>query len=52
VVLERRGRHPGQLIGRSPYMQSVYVSAPDEMLNSVQRLTMMTAHGNSLGAAL
>ena len=52
VVLERRGRHPGQLIGRSPYMQSVYVSAPDEMLNSVQRLTMVTAHGNSLGAEL
>jgi tRNA-2-methylthio-N6-dimethylallyladenosine synthase len=52
VVLERQGRHAGQLIGRSPYMQSVFVEAPDSMLNSVQRLTIQSAHGNSLGAVL
>jgi tRNA-2-methylthio-N6-dimethylallyladenosine synthase len=27
VLLDRRGRHPGQLAGRSPYMQAVHVSA-------------------------
>jgi len=52
VVLERRGRHDGQLIGRSPYMQSVFVEAPESMLNSVQRLMIRSAHGNSLGAVL
>jgi tRNA-2-methylthio-N6-dimethylallyladenosine synthase len=52
VVLERRGRHPGQLIGRSPYMQSVFVTAPDYMLNSVQRLKIVAAHSNSIGAEL
>lgn len=52
VVLDRPGRHPGQLIGRSPYMQSVFVSAPDTMLNSVQRLAVTLAHSNSIGAVL
>jgi len=28
VLLDKRGRRPGQLGGRSPYMQAVHVSAP------------------------
>jgi len=28
VLLERPGRRPGQLVGRSPYMQSVHVTVP------------------------
>jgi tRNA-2-methylthio-N6-dimethylallyladenosine synthase len=52
VLLERRGRHDGQLIGRSPYMQSVFVSAPESMMNTVQRLTVVAAHANSLAAVL
>jgi tRNA-2-methylthio-N6-dimethylallyladenosine synthase len=27
VLLERAGRHPGQLVGRSPYLQAVHLSA-------------------------
>ncbi len=52
VVLDRPGRRDGQLIGRSPYMQSVFVTAPETMLNSVQKLTIVAAHSNSLGAVL
>jgi len=52
VVLDRPGRRDGQLIGRSPYMQSVFVTAPATMLNSVQKLTITAAHSNSLGAIL
>ena len=52
VVLDRPGRRDGQLIGRSPYMQSVFVTAPATMLNSVQKLTITAAHSNSLGATL
>ena len=29
VLLERPGRHPGQLVGRSPYLQAVQVAGPD-----------------------
>ncbi len=52
VVLDRPGRRVGQLIGRTPYMQSVFVTAPETMLNSVQKLTITEAHSNSLGAVL
>ena len=52
VVLDRPGRRDGQLIGRTPYMQSVFVTAPATMLNSVQKLTITAAHSNSLGAVL
>jgi tRNA-2-methylthio-N6-dimethylallyladenosine synthase len=52
VLLDRRGRRLGQLAGRSPYMQSVFVSAPDSLLNTVQRLKVITAHANSLSAII
>jgi len=52
VVLDRPGRRDGQLIGRSPYMQSVFVTAPAMMLNSIRKLTITEAHSNSLGAIL
>jgi tRNA-2-methylthio-N6-dimethylallyladenosine synthase len=52
VLLDRPGRHSGQLIGRSPYMQSVFVSAPETLLNSVQRLEVVAANPNSLAANL
>ena len=52
VLLERPGRRDGQLIGRSPYMQSVFVSAPASMMNTVQRLTIVEAHPNSLAGEL
>jgi len=52
VLLDRPGRHEGQLIGRSPYMQSVFVTAPASMLNTVQRLTVTEAFPNSLSAVL
>ena len=52
VLLERLGRHDGQLIGKSPYMQSVFVQAPASMMNTVQRLKITGAHPNSLAGEL
>ena len=52
VLLEQRGRHQGQLTGRSPYMQSVHVDAPIEMIGEVVTLAITGAHGNSLSAEL
>ena len=51
VLLERRGRRPEQLVGRSPYMQAVHVAAPEDLLDSIVELTMTEAHPNSLRAA-
>ncbi len=51
VLLERRGRRPGQLVGRSPYMQAVHVAAPDDLLGGVVEVTVTEAHPNSVRAA-
>ncbi len=51
VLLERRGRRPGQLVGRSPYMQAVHVAAPRDMLGRVVALAVTEAHPNSVRAA-
>jgi tRNA-2-methylthio-N6-dimethylallyladenosine synthase len=49
VLFEMRGRHPGQLVGRSPYMQAVHVAAPDRALATLQTVRVTTASANSLG---
>jgi tRNA-2-methylthio-N6-dimethylallyladenosine synthase len=52
VLLEQSGRHEGQLVGRSPYMQAVHLDAPIEMTGEVVTLAITGAHGNSLSAKL
>jgi tRNA-2-methylthio-N6-dimethylallyladenosine synthase len=52
VLLERRGRHAGQLIGRSPYMQAVYVEAPEDLFGAIARVRVEAAHANSLAGVL
>ena len=52
ILLERPGRKPGQLVGRSPYMQAVHVMAPDSLIGDVVTLAITGAHGNSLSAEL
>ena len=52
VLLERRGRRPGQLVGRSPYMQAVHAEAADDYLGRIVSLRMTAAHPNSLAAVL
>ena len=52
VLLDGHGRHPGQLIGRSPYMQAVHVSAPDNLIGTIATLRIDQAHPNSLAGSL
>ena len=35
VLFERPGRHAGQLVGRSPYLQAVHVDAADGLLGDI-----------------
>ena len=51
VLLDRRGRKFGQLVGRSPYMQAVHVYAPKENLGKIVNLRIDSAHPNSLSAS-
>ncbi len=48
VLLERPGRHPGQLVGRSPYMQSVHLTAPASLCGHVVEVEIVAAGVNSL----
>jgi tRNA-2-methylthio-N6-dimethylallyladenosine synthase len=52
VLFEKVGRHPGQLIGKSPYLQAVHVTAPDRMLGQIVPVTVESTAQNSLGGVL
>jgi tRNA-2-methylthio-N6-dimethylallyladenosine synthase len=52
VLFERIGRHPGQIIGRSPYLQSVWVQAPQELLGRIVPVRIDGAARNSLAGTL
>ena len=52
VLLEKPGRLPGQLVGRSPYLQAVQLMAPAKLIGSVQRVTITEVGSNSLFATL
>ncbi len=48
VLFERAGRHPGQLIGRSPYLQAVHAKADSSLLGRLVDVTIVSAGPNSL----
>jgi tRNA-2-methylthio-N6-dimethylallyladenosine synthase len=48
VLFERHGRHPGQLIGRSPWLQSVWTEAPAELMGEVAEVEITGVGPNSL----
>ncbi|NDF12450.1 MAG: tRNA (N6-isopentenyl adenosine(37)-C2)-methylthiotransferase MiaB [Proteobacteria bacterium] len=48
VLFDREGRHEGQLIGKSPYMQSVYVSADAVHQGTILNVRVDKATQNSL----
>ena len=51
VLLEKPGRHPGQLVGRSPYLQSVHLDA-DHGVGEIVPVTICGAGPNSLSGRL
>jgi tRNA-2-methylthio-N6-dimethylallyladenosine synthase len=48
VLLEKPGRQKGQLIGRSPYLQSVYLEVPDAMIGTIIDAQILAVGPNSL----
>jgi tRNA-2-methylthio-N6-dimethylallyladenosine synthase len=52
ILLERPGRRPGQLVGRSPYMQAVHVQAPQHLSGRMVDVRVEAAHPNSLSGCL
>jgi tRNA-2-methylthio-N6-dimethylallyladenosine synthase len=52
VLLDRRGRKQGQLVGRSPYLQSVVVSAPESVFGAIVPVKVLRGGANSLDGEL
>ena len=52
ILLEKPGRLPGQLVGRSPYLQAVHLMSPASLIGSVRRVTVTEVGSNSLFATL
>ena len=48
VLFEKPGRHPGQIQGRSPYLQGVHLTAPAELIGTIQPVHIVGASLNSL----
>ena len=40
VLVERPGRHPGQVVGRSPWLQAVHLQAPDAAIGGMLDATL------------
>ena len=48
VLFDKPGRQPGQLIGKSPYLQSVVVEAPERLIGQIVEVDITSAGPNSL----
>jgi tRNA-2-methylthio-N6-dimethylallyladenosine synthase len=48
ILLERKGRLPGQLIGKTPWLQSVHVTAPDATVGDMIDVDIESTGPNSL----
>jgi len=52
VLFEKAGRYPGQLVGRSPYLQPVHVMATSDLIGKVVRAHITETTAFSLHGAL
>jgi tRNA-2-methylthio-N6-dimethylallyladenosine synthase len=52
VLFERAGRHEGQLVGRSPYLQSVHVAAGADLIGEIVPTLISGARANSLSGSI
>ncbi len=52
VLFEKKGRMPGQLIGKTDYLHACYVEAPEDSLGRVCKVRIIESGPNSLGGEL
>jgi tRNA-2-methylthio-N6-dimethylallyladenosine synthase len=49
VLFEKPGRHSGQIVGRSPYLQGVHAEGPHRLIGRIVEVRISEATLNSLG---
>jgi len=52
VLFEKNGQRPGQIMGRTPYLQPVHVTAGEELVGQVRNVAITRRTANSLHGAL
>jgi tRNA-2-methylthio-N6-dimethylallyladenosine synthase len=52
ILLERPGRRPGQLIGKTPWLQSAHIDAPGTAIGDLLEVDIVSAGPASVAAAL
>ena len=52
VLFERAGQRPGQIVGRSPYLQSVHAQGPADMSGASLDVEILAAGPNSLSGLI
>ncbi len=52
VLFEKPGRMAGQIIGRTPYLQSVHVSADASIIGSIEKVRIVGVTSNALAGEL
>jgi tRNA-2-methylthio-N6-dimethylallyladenosine synthase len=48
VLIEKKGRHPGQIAGRTPYLQAIHLDGPEELIGEIVPVEIVAAGPNSL----
>ena len=52
VLFEKRGRKPGQLVGKSEYLHPVHCQADDSLIGSIAKVRIVGTEANSLSGAV
>jgi tRNA-2-methylthio-N6-dimethylallyladenosine synthase len=52
VLFEKPGRHAGQLVGRSPYLQPVHADAAPELIGKIAPVRIAGVNANSLAGVI
>jgi tRNA-2-methylthio-N6-dimethylallyladenosine synthase len=52
VLFERSGRKPGQMVGRTPWLQAVHVEGDADLLGTIAEVTLVSAGPRSMAGVL
>jgi tRNA-2-methylthio-N6-dimethylallyladenosine synthase len=52
VLFERKGRRPGQIGGRTPYLQAVHGEGPQSLIGQIVAVDIVSAGSNSLAGVI
>ena len=52
VLFDKAGRQPGQIVGRSPYLQPVHVQGAEDLIGTMRAVSIDRDHAYSLSGVL